>query len=196
MSSIGSGVARHFNRARRIPPHIGKDPSGRVIPFGPFTIYQPIVAVVIGWLVHITSDVWGSDQSTLFRVGAALLIGAAAGWATGFIDVTGRNPAILVYGIFRSLTLPVDGKGVPKLTRRRRHLQKTPAIMWAEPTDFEPDLEPEPVPERVATADADPAAKPVLASEPASSPPQIITIPPVNAARQSGLEAFLTSINH
>lgn len=135
-------VVWYYTKARRQLPYIGTDSSGAKIPGGPYTILQPIAAVLVGGLAWISRPVWAASLSWLVSTAAVIVVALVAGYFSGMIDITEQNPIYTVVGVIERLSADAGGTlgGVPIHPKTHRPTQKL-AIRCATPTS-RPEPEP------------------------------------------------------
>lgn len=144
-------VVRYHTYARRQPSLIGKDSSGKRIPGGPYTVYQPILLVATAAVLWISKDLWSTSLMQALIVTACLAL--AVGWISGRIDFSGRNPFLLGAGVLnawasnlsapqgkiRGARLPawkqVKVTGICDTTVLADVDQETAAELWPDPED-------------------------------------------------------------
>ena len=93
-------VVRYHTSARRQPSLIGKDSSGKRIPGGPYTVYQPILLVATAALLWSSKGLWST--SLMQAVIGTATVALAVGWISGRIDFSGRNPFLLGAGVLNA----------------------------------------------------------------------------------------------
>lgn len=154
-------IAWYYTKARRQLPYIGTDSSGAKIPGGPYTILQPIAAILVGGLAWFTRPIWAADMSWVVSLVAVAAVAMSAGYFSGMIDVTEQNPLYAVIGAVRRLSADSAGTlgGVPVRPRAHKPSRKL-TITCARQSG------PEPSP---------PNLQPASASPPAEAEPQELT---------------------
>lgn len=118
-------VIRWATAGRRQPTLIGRDPAGRKLPGGPYTIYQAVSVVVVAIVGWNTRSLWGagmSDPASLIWLAAAL---AGTFVLTGRINFAGRNPLWALGGVIRSYRFAL-GRGVDGTFRGTQRMRKEP----------------------------------------------------------------------
>lgn len=116
----------YYTKARRQLPYIGTDSSGAKIPGGPYTILQPIAAILVGGLAWFTRPIWAADMSWVVSLVAVAAVAMSAGYFSGMIDVTEQNPLYAVIGAVRRLSADSAGTlgGVPIRPRAHKPSRK------------------------------------------------------------------------
>lgn len=119
-------VVRFYTQARKIPFLVGKFGDFKV-PGGPYTLTQAIVAFIVAWIGHMTMPLWAGGMITIVAWIPVLAVAGACGFAAGRIPLQGRNPVMLVWGMFGYATAPSWGSqagapvrlGPPRKIRHR-----------------------------------------------------------------------------
>ena len=187
-------VVRYHTAGRRQPMLVGKDAAGRPLWGGPYTIYQILGAIGIGYGLAATRGVWAAGLSPLATVLTVAAVAATAGWLLGRLDFAGRNPLWIAASLLRAapaLTARTPGTlaGRPLKPARAHHVRCRAAASTL-PLPANPHPAAGPV---TSIGAAEPTTVPVSVQPgrgPALTDPQPT---PVGAVRQSALEMFLAA---
>lgn len=121
MESEGA-VVRFYTAARKIPFLVGKF-GDFTVPGGPYTLTQVLVAAGVAWVGSKSVPLWIGDAPVVFGWVPVLLIAAISGYAVGRIPLKGRNPLMIIWGIFGYAAAPAwgsrGGKSVALPSTRR-----------------------------------------------------------------------------
>ena len=192
-------VVKYHTAGRRQPMLIGKDAAGRRLPGGPYTVYQLIAVAAVATTMWQTRTLWATEMTGLSSL---LVIGAAAigaGFLTGRLDFSGRNPLWTLLALLEAVPVLVSARpgtvgGRPLPASRPRQVRSN-AIVAHRP----PGVGHQPGP---ATTDpAAPSPPSLLKAEPAAAPELASAAPSrgsvqadgVPAVRLTPLEAFLAA---
>lgn len=193
--SADSGAQKEIIRwptaGRRQPLLVGKDLSGRKIPFGPFTIYQIIGAIIVALVGWNTKQFWGTDYDGLVVIVGIVISSVAAGWLLGMVNFGNRNPIWAAAAFMGALKSTVS-RSLEAIRSHDRGRIEGVVYVATNPSGGARDA-------RSVTAGAGendapaPEPRPVNSTAPPERPerPQR---PPATPVRQSGLESFLSTI--
>lgn len=188
-------VVRYHTAGRRQPMLIGKDAAGRRLPGGPYTVYQVLAVAAVAAVLWNTRPIWAAGLTAL---SALLVIGAAAigaGFLTGRLDFSGRNPfwiLLSLLGALRALAGARPGRvGGRSLPGGKPWKVKAFAVAAAMPAqvDHEPNLAVTELTLPPANAELPGAGDSV-----AHLPPQVSVQPDVLGVRLTPLETFLAAV--
>lgn len=149
MSSTPAVTIRLYTRARKIPFLLGKLGDWQIWG-GPYTLTQMVTAVAAAYIGKLTMRFWAGDMPAFMAWAVVLVVAGGCGLVAGRIPMKGRNPLIVLQGIFGYVDAPAwgtqGGKDVAlRRTRRLRHRESLPTTMTCPlpPAEGEPALEPE-----------------------------------------------------
>lgn len=91
--------ANWHTEGRRQPAVLGKDPSGKRLPGGPYTGFQAGAAALVSFLLYFTKGIWGLlvDNNPIYQLGVLLIPSYFALRAAAKLDYTNIS---LVWQLF------------------------------------------------------------------------------------------------
>lgn len=130
MSEQPQSVVRFYTLARKIPFLLGKL-GDWVLPGGPYTLVQGGAFLGVAFIGQKTMPLWAPNLAPIIAWIPVLIVAAACGIGAGRIPLKGRNPLMILWGVFGYAGAPAWGRqaGGPvglKRTRTVRHRSTSP----------------------------------------------------------------------
>jgi hypothetical protein len=108
-----SQVIKVFTPIKRVPTMIGKAQNGQKIPFGPYTLPQVTVAIVLLLITAVLAMSLPVNPAITFVAGLALTV--AVVFAVGLVPYTGVRMTSRMLWVARLIVIrkPVSASGMP-----------------------------------------------------------------------------------
>lgn len=185
-SPPGREVVRWYTSALRFPRLVGKWPSGRPIPFGPYTLVQVAGGIGVLLLAARTSGLWATASISMNAAIVAILTGLTV-FGLGQVPIGSRNLLVLAAGVAgfatRALTGPDWDTGAAVTRLRAPH---------PDPVLLQDDLVPE-HPNQAPTGTGAPA-DPDTTTAPSTEPPAPSPVPPAPVPEPAGAVPALSAV--
>ncbi|GAB2710161.1 hypothetical protein [Nocardia thraciensis] len=116
-----SQVIKVFTPVKRVPTMIGKSQSGQKLPFGPYTLPQVVVGMVLLLLTSVLAMTLPANPAVTFVSGTAITIASAFG--IGLVPYTGVRLSSRMFWVGRLIVFrkPVSASGMPVTEESARH---------------------------------------------------------------------------
>ncbi|WP_280264949.1 hypothetical protein [Nocardia wallacei] len=114
-------VIKVFTPVKRVPTMIGKSQSGQKLPFGPYTLPQIVVGMVLLLITSVLAMTLPANPAVTFVAGTAITIGASFG--IGLVPYTGVRLTSRILWVGRLLVVrkPASASGMPVTEESARH---------------------------------------------------------------------------
>ena len=159
-------VIRWYTKARKFPKFVGKlGLSGNPLPGGPYPVATVVGSVLTFLLGSLTMGIWGMG-SVITNTGMLLGVSAGVGFGAGKLAVGGRNPLVVVNGMYRAVAASRVGElaGRPAHTPKPQRVAKSRVNVLVS-----------------AGTTAAPAPAPVVVEAPTPTPPKAAPLTPRRA---------------
>lgn len=145
-----SRVVRFATRGRRQATLIGRDPSGRKIWGGPYTIWQGLAAIAVPFVLWNTRGLWSGVAGHPSGLGLIVTIAAVSGviaWLVGRL-VFSHNPLWSLAGLLANYGQVLRGGPAGKTSRTDRSARRPGSRCAGAAYVVETPRQPEPQPGR------------------------------------------------